>query len=94
MQIAKRFGWILVGVVIGAVAPDTILTGQRRLERPGPERLQITGVGFYEGGQNFAFIKDAKSGGCWLLARGSQGSAESPVSLAPAPATACEPATP
>jgi hypothetical protein len=90
MQMTQRVGWMLVGVVIGAVTVGSVVNGQPGRERPGPKRLQFITADFYEN-HNFAFVKDPTSGGCWLLAKGSEGSPNNAVSLAPAPVSACEP---
>ena len=89
MRIAGRLGWILVGVLIGA-SSSAFFALNAQTARP-QQRVQVT-FGNSGGAQNFYFVKDSKSGGCWLMATSSTGSAMSqPVSLATAPASACEP---
>jgi hypothetical protein len=85
MRIAKPVLWIVVGLVIGASGVSATRTVERQ-QRP-PNRLEVTAA--YGGAlDNSAFfIKDSKSGACWLALRLSP-SAE--VSLAAAPREACE----
>jgi hypothetical protein len=86
MKVAKPAIWVLLGVLIGGVG-DTL--GAQFVPRvpdfsppvkPRPSRL----VQFDAGG-GWYFVKDSRSGGCWLAGYG-----ESHV-LAVAPPSACEP---
>ena len=89
MRIARRIGWILVGILIGG-GSSAFFALNAQTARP-QQRVQVI-FGNSGGAQNFYFVKDSKSGGCWLMATSSTGSGmNQPVSLAPAPANACEP---
>ncbi len=84
MRIMQRVGWILTGVVIGAVATSS--SGPVKGQFQEPPRLQVSIVTAGSLGAMAAFIKDTKSGGCWLsLRHGNSG-----VSLVVAPLAACE----
>jgi hypothetical protein len=89
MRMAKHLGWILVGVLIGA-SGSALFALNAQTARP-QQRVQVI-FGNSGGAQNFYFVKDSKSGACWLMATSSTGSGmNQPVSLATAPANACEP---
>jgi hypothetical protein len=89
MRMAKQLGWILVGVLIGA-SGSALFAWNAQVPRP-QQRVQVT-FGNSGGAQNFYFVKDSKSGACWLMATSSTSSGmNQPVSLATAPANACEP---
>jgi hypothetical protein len=89
MRNARRIGWILVGVLIGG-GSSALFALNAQTARP-QQRVQVI-FGNSGGSQNFYFVKDSKSGGCWLMATSSTGSGmNQPVSLATAPANACEP---
>ncbi len=93
MQLKQRVGWMrwmLMGLVIGAVTVGSVANGQPGHERPGPKRLQFMTADFYDN-HEYVFVRDPRSGGCWLVAKGIESGANNPVSLAPAPVTACEP---
>ena len=89
MRLTQRVGWMLMGVVIGAVTGASVASGQPKHERPGPKRLQFVSADSYEN-HHFVFVRDPKSGACWLLAKGTEGGANNVVSLASAPVNACE----
>lgn len=84
MAIGKRVGWVLVGVVIGGLASSSLAAGRMPQERP--QRLVVTSAGgFGSGGADF--IKDTKTGACWLMLRSRD---DMSGALAPAPAASCE----
>jgi hypothetical protein len=88
MALVKRIGWVLVGILIGICGASALSASGAALQ----ERPQSRLVAFMRGdridGYNAYFIKDTKTGGCWLSIR--SGDAYGPVSLAPAPAASCE----
>ena len=86
MDRMKRIGWILVGVVIGALATGS-MAAVRQLPDPPQRRLTIFTQNTVIGSKTAYLIKDAKSEGCWLMI--SSNSSDGPVALAPAPAPAC-----
>lgn len=85
----QRVGWMLVGLVIGAVTAGVVARGLPGQERPGPQRLQFVTADRYEN-HNFVFVKDRSTGACWLLAKGVESGPNNAVALAPAPVTACQ----
>jgi hypothetical protein len=81
MSIVKRCGWILIGVVIGALASSSI--GAVKQQSADQSRLKTT---FASTPMGFAaFVKDTKSDGCWLVF-----SKDAAVSIATAPVQACQ----
>jgi hypothetical protein len=76
----------LIGVVIGALASTALTASSARQERTS-RRLQVLSAGPL---QTFStsFIKDTKTGACWLAIRSRDDVA---TALAPAPAASCEP---
>jgi hypothetical protein len=85
MDSMKRIGWILVGVVIGALATGSI-AAVRQLPEPPQRRLTILTQNTV-GTRTAYLIKDAKSEGCWLMI--SPNNSDGTAALAPAPAPAC-----
>ncbi len=84
MRTMKRVGWILIGVIIGALATSSSGAGKEQFQEP--PRLKVSFVTAGNLGAMAAFIKDTRSGGCWLsLQRG-----DAAVSLVTAPPSACE----
>ena len=86
MPIVKRIGWMLVGAVIGAIAVSTLTAAQLPPERPERRLIVLRSAGPMEYGTAY-FIKDAKTGACWLTVRFHN---DSGGTLAPAPAASCE----
>ena len=85
MVLVKRIGWILVGVVIGALTSN-LMAATRQVQDQPASRLVVFGESRV--GLRAAYlVKDTKSDGCWLTI-GSSSPAE-PVALAPAPPSAC-----
>jgi hypothetical protein len=81
MSIVKRCGWILIGVVIGALATGSI--GAVKQQTVDQSRLKTTFASTPIG--LAAFVKDTKSDGCWLVF-----SKDAAVSVATAPPQACQ----
>jgi hypothetical protein len=86
MSRLNLIGWILIGVVIGALA-STALTAANARQEPASRRLLVLAAGPL---QTFStsFIKDTKTGACWLAVRSRD---DVSAALAPAPAASCEP---
>ena len=68
MPIVKRIGWLVVGVVIGAIGVSTLTAGQLPPERPERRLIVLRNAGPIEYGTAY-FIKDARTGACWLTVR-------------------------
>jgi hypothetical protein len=82
MSNVKRGGWVLIGVVVGALAASSI--GALKAQSVDPRRLKVTVAGATVA--QATFIKDTKSTGCWLvMTRGNDG-----VAMVTAPPEACE----
>jgi hypothetical protein len=83
MSIVKRGGWILIGVIIGALAASSINAAKAQGSADAA-RLKVGD--FMSVGQmgTGAFVKDTKSTGCWLVLTGGSATA-----IAAAPPDAC-----
>lgn len=77
MKTLKPLLWIVVGLVIGAAGA---LTAQSAPQQKPVPRLQITSAGSVLNNNAF-FIKDSKSGACWLALQWT--SLETTLSVAP-----------
>jgi len=86
MPIVKRIGWLLVGAIIGAIAASTLTAAQLPALHSERRLISLHSAGTTDGGSAY-FIKDAKTGACWLTIRFRD---DSGGSLAPAPAASCE----
>jgi hypothetical protein len=86
MPIVIRIGWLLVGAVIGAIALSTLTAAQLPPLQPERRLISLRNAFPIEGGSAY-FIKDTKTGACWLTVRFRD---DSGGSLAPAPAVSCE----
>jgi hypothetical protein len=86
MPIGKRICWLLVGAVIGAIAVSTLAAAQLPAERPQRRLTFLRTAGPIEFG-NAYFIKDAKTGACWLSVTFHN---DTGGTLAPAPTPSCE----
>jgi hypothetical protein len=82
MAIVTRIGWILAGVLIGALLTTST---QARFQLPEPGQARLAHVaGNVVAGRTATLIRDTKSDGCWLLISTSDG-----VAIAQAPPAAC-----
>jgi hypothetical protein len=82
MAIVTRIGWILAGVLIGALLTTST---QARFQLPEPRQARLAQVaGNVVAGRTATLIRDTKSDGCWLLISTSDG-----VAIAQAPPAAC-----
>jgi hypothetical protein len=85
MNIIQRTGWIVLGIAIGVIGTSRIgaVTEQAAFPKSDGARLTIaladTPIG------RFAFVKDTKSEGCWIVRSSGEG-----VAMAPAPNPACQ----
>jgi hypothetical protein len=93
MRIAKAVIFIFVGALAGFAAGASMPPASAEaLQTPGAgTRLVITQAGGAQTPSNIPtqalyFIKDTKSGGCWLGSAGVGGG----IALTPAPKEACE----
>ena len=84
MRFARHVGLVLVGVVVGILLTGSIRASQ--LQRETAPRLSFIDTGMSSKQSMLIFIKDNKSGGCWLAVDSRQ---QGIVSLAVAPALAC-----
>jgi hypothetical protein len=82
MKVAKSLGLVVLGVVIGAVSVRTV-GGQSQARQPGP---RISAIAAENG---FQFVKDAKSGGCWIFFQSMVEGRPAVSAMAAAPQEAC-----
>jgi hypothetical protein len=85
MPIVKRIGWLLVGAVIGAIVVSTLTAAQLPPLQSERRLIVLRNAGSIDGPAYF--IKDTKTGACWLTVRFRD---DTGGSLAPAPAASCE----
>jgi hypothetical protein len=91
MRLAKMVGLIVIGIVVGAFGNGAIQPAQA--QRQTETRLEVSYTGQTLGTSNLTFVKDTKTGACWLAAfetRGSDSAPQRPVALATAPAESCQ----
>ena len=82
MALIKRLGWVIGGMLIGALVTTSI---QARVQLPEPRQARLVQVaGNVVAGRTAFLMKDTKSEGCWLVINSSDG-----VAIAPAPASTC-----
>jgi hypothetical protein len=85
MSHAKRFGWVLLGILIGGFAAGSVDASRQTAQ---PRRLvALEGSTLPTEGSAY-FIKDTKTGACWLTIRSRD---DISGALAPAPRESCEP---
>ena len=66
MKIAARLGWILVGMALGIVAMSSY--GDARAQQSAAPGIRLIYTDAPNNlGAKLGFIRDTKSGGCWLL---------------------------
>lgn len=89
MDLAKRFAWLIVGVVIGSFA--TTVLGDARVDQGSTQkRVRMTMVESPEIPNatinQIGFIRDYRSNSCWIVVlRGDHG-----TGVAAAPQQACD----
>src|SRR5688572_7125225 len=81
MSNVKRGGWILMGMVLGALAASSMSAVQAQPNDPKRLTVTYTSTGFGQA----AFIKDTKSVGCWFVVT----QANAGVAMVTAPPEAC-----
>jgi|SoiMethySBSTD1v2_1073268.scaffolds.fasta_scaffold817651_2 hypothetical protein len=86
MPIVKRIGWLLVGAIIGAIAVSTLTAAQLPPLHSERRLISLHNAGTIDSGSAY-FIKDTKTGACWLTVRFRN---DNGGSLAPAPSASCE----
>ena len=84
MRRARQIGLVLIGVVIGILLTGSIRASQSQSDTRS--RLSFIDAGTNNKRSMLTFIKDSKSGGCWL---GVDSREQGIISLAVAPALAC-----
>ena len=87
MTMVKRIGWVFVGVLIGGITTGSVAARRMPQERPSPRLIMLPTVPLSQGGPGY-FIKDTKTGACWLMIRSRD---DMSGTMAPAPAASCEP---
>lgn len=87
MRSAKLFGLVLLGVVVGWFASGSL--GAEAQQVPSGRRLTEIPVGnpTTPGAQGSYFLKDSKTGACWLVIRSRD---DMSAALATAPRESCE----
>jgi hypothetical protein len=87
MRSAKSFGLVLLGVLIGWFASGSV--GAEPQQVPSARNLTATQVGnpTTPGAQGSYFLKDSKTGACWLVIRSRD---DISAALATAPRESCE----
>jgi hypothetical protein len=87
MRGAKLFGLVLLGVLVGWFASRSL--GAEAQQVPSGRSLTATPVGnpTTPGAQASYFLKDSKTGACWLMIRSRD---DMSAALAPAPRESCE----
>ena len=86
MKLIKPVLWTVFGVAIGAAADLTSSRAHAQQQKPA-ERIQVTfGGADRSGNYGIYFVKDNKSGGCWVGTRDGSNW----TGIAVAPAAACD----
>ncbi len=87
MRSAKLFGLVLLGVLVGWFASGSL--GAEAQQVPSGRSLTATPVAnpATPGAQGSYFLKDGKTGACWLMVRSRD---DISAALAPAPRESCE----
>jgi hypothetical protein len=83
----KRIAWVLVGVLIGGVASSSVAAVKVSQDRPASRLITIPTLPPTKDVYAY-FIKDTKTGACWLTIRSRD---DMSGALSPAPAASCEP---
>jgi hypothetical protein len=86
MTIAKRFGWMVIGIVIGGIGSSSLLAARWAQGAP-PGRLVVVAGSKLSEGVVGKFIKDMRTGACWLSIPSRD---DLTMALAPAPAESCQ----
>ncbi len=86
MTIRKRLGWVVIGIVIGGIGSGVLVAFTSAQVQP-PRRLVIVGNSRVTEGVVGDFIKDMRTGACWLSIPSRDGMT---MALAEAPAESCQ----
>jgi hypothetical protein len=86
MTIAKRIGWMVIGIVIGGIGSSSLVAA-RWAQGPPPRRLVVVASSKLSEGVVGDFIKDIRTGACWLSIPSRDGMT---MALAPAPVESCQ----
>ena len=86
MTIAKRLGWVVIGIVIGGIGSTSVVAVRPPQQQPAG-RLIVVGTAKIEEGVVGGFLKDTKTGACWLSIRSRD---DMTRALAPAPEESCQ----
>jgi len=86
MAIAKRLGWVFIGIVIGWIGSGSLVAA-RWAQGTAPRRLMVVSGGKLSEGVNGNFIKDTMTGACWLSIPSRDDMSRA---LAPAPKESCQ----
>lgn len=86
MSHARRLGWVVLGVLIGWLATGPFDVEARQASSPA----RLTVFSIRNPGANTAayFLRDDKTGACWLVLRSRD---DISASIAPAPPESCQP---
>lgn len=68
MTIAKRIGWMVIGIVIGGIGSSSLVAARWAQAAP-PRRLVVVASSKLSEGVVGDFIKDIRTGACWLSFR-------------------------
>ena len=86
MTVAKRLGWLVIGIVIGCIGSGSLVAAKWAQAAPG-RRLVVAAGSRLSEGVNGDFITDTRTGACWLSIRSRDAMS---MALAPAPKEACQ----
>jgi hypothetical protein len=88
MRNAKRFGLVLLGVLIGWFASGSLWAQAPQVRDPSDRLIAIqVGNPSTPGAQASYFLQDSKTGACWLTIRSRD---DTSALLAPAPRESCQ----
>jgi len=85
MTMAKRLGWVVIGIAIGWIGSGSLVAA--RWVQGTPPRLVVVAGSRLSEGVNGNFIKDMRTGACWLSVPSRD---DMTMALAPAPAESCQ----
>ena len=77
--------WILLGTVLGVASTSTVSVMRAQPVQPAKGRIEVSALAGVVRQREAYFIKDSKSGACWIALFWSE-----QQSLAPAPKEACD----
>ena len=86
MTMAKRLGWMVIGIVIGGIGSSSLVAARWAQGAP-PRRLMVVAGSRVSEGVVGDFIKDMRTGACWLSIPSRD---DMTRALAPAPAESCQ----